>query len=271
MGYTEGKNIKVEWRVVDERFERLPELAAELVRLHVDLIFVDSTLAARAAHNATATIPIVPTEVADPVGSGFAASLAKPGGNITGVTNMTPDIAAKRLEILREALPKRSRAAIVWNPSHPAGKVQLAAAETAAVRLGLKVQSVPISSAAEVKSAFARVVGHRATILLITDDTLFWNLHSPMAALALQKGLPAMGGMRAFAEAGGLISYGPSLKEQFRRSATYVDKILKGAKPGKLPIERPTQFELVLNMKTAKALGVTIPESILVRADEVIR
>jgi putative ABC transport system substrate-binding protein len=271
LGYVEGQNLNVAWRIVDEDFERLPKLAAELVALHVDLIFVDSTLAARAAHNATTTIPIVLTEVSDPVGSGFAASLARPGGNITGVTNMTPDIAAKRLEILREALPKRSKAFIVWNPSHPAGKVQLAATEAAAARLGIKAQGVPISAAAEVRSAFAQITNDRTSLLLITDDTLLWNLHGELASAAVDRGLPAMGGMRAFADAGGLIAYGPSIREQFRRAATYVDKVLNGANPAELPIERPTQFELVVNVRTAKALGLSMPESVLVRADEVVR
>ena len=271
LGYVEGENLNIDWRIVDEDFDRLPKLAAELVALRVDLIFVDSTLAARAAHNATAAIPIVLTEVSDPVGSGFAASLARPGGNMTGVTNMTPDIAAKRLEILREALPKRPKALIVWNPSHPAGEVQLAAVKSAAARLGLKVQDVPVRAASEVRTAFAQAANDRGSLLLITDDTLFWNLHAALASTAIERGLPAMGGIRGFAEAGGLISYGPSMREQFRRAATYVRKVLNGAKPGDLPIERPTQFELVVNLKTAKALGLNIPESILFRADEVIR
>lgn len=212
LGYVEGENLNIDWRIVDEDFDRLPKLAAELVALRVDLIFVDSTLAARAAHNATAAIPIVLTEVSDPVGSGFAASLARPGGNMTGVTNMTPDIAAKRLEILREALPKRPKALIVWNPSHPAGEVQLAAVKSAAARLGLKVQDVPVRAASEVRTAFAQAANDRGSLLLITDDTLFWNLHAALASTAIERGLPAMGGIRGFAEAGGLISYGPSMR-----------------------------------------------------------
>jgi putative ABC transport system substrate-binding protein len=270
LDYSEGRNVEVEWRVVDHDFARLPRLAAELVSLHADVIFVDSTPAALAAKQTTRAVPIVFTEVGDPVGAGIVASLPKPGGNITGMTIMTPDITAKRLELLRETVPRSSRVAILLNPTHPLHKVQLSQAEAAALRLGLKIQPVLVSSEAEIEAAFARIGSVRTTTLLITDDTLFWNLHARLATLAKGHGLPTMGGIGAFAEAGGLMVYGPSLKEQFRRAATYVDRILKGAKPADLPVEQPTNFELVVNLKTARALGITIPKKVLFRADQVI-
>ena len=271
LGYVDGRNITLIWRGGDQNFDELPKHARELVDLHVRLILVDSTLSALAAKGATSTIPIVLSHVGDPVGSGLAASLAHPGGNITGVTLMSVEIAAKRMEVLKETVPKRSRVAVFWNPTNPIGKVQVEDAVMAANRLGLKMQRIPTRKPEDLANAFVRIANPNKTGILFTDDTMVWNQLNRVAALSAKHSLPGIGGTRLFPEAGVLMSYGPSPKEQYQRAAAYVDKILKGAKPSDLPVEQPTKFELVVNLKTAKALGLTIPESIMVRADEVIR
>ena len=270
LGYVEGKNLLVEWRVSDERADRLRTLAQELVALRVDVIFVDSTPAALAAKSVTEKIPIVIAGLADPVGTGLVASLSRPGGNVTGTTIMTRDISAKRVQLLKEAAPGVSVVAIFWNPTHPHGPVQVKDAEAAIAQLGLKAQRVPVRSTQDVDGAFA-MLGKRGYGLLITDDTLLINQIERLAALAVERRLPGISGFRTFAEGGGLMSYGPSLPEQFQDAALYVDKIIKGAQPADLPVKQATKFELVINLKTANALGVKMPQSILLRADEVIR
>jgi putative tryptophan/tyrosine transport system substrate-binding protein len=271
LGYVEGTNLLVERRVSDNLSpDHLRTVAQKLVALGVDLIFVDSTPAALAAKSATERLPVVFAALADPVGTGLVASLSRPGGNVTGTTIMTRDVMAKRVQLLKEAASAVSTVAIFWNPTHPHGPVQIKDAEAAVAQLRLKAQRVPVRRAEEVDSAFD-MVGKRGFGLLITDDTLLVNQSERLAALASERGLPAIsGGLGAFVERGGLMAYGPSLVEQFQGAAVFVDKILKGAKPGDLPIEQPTKFELVINLKTAKALGLTIPPSLLQRADQVI-
>ena len=271
LGYVDGQNMTLIWRGGDQQLDELPKLARELVNLHVRLILVDSTLSALAAKEATSAIPIVLSHVGDPVGFGLTASLAHPGGNITGATLMTVEITAKRMEVLKEAVPKRSRVAVLWNPTNPIGKVQVDDALIAANRLGLKIQRIQVRKAEDLAGAFVRIANPNKTGILFTDDTMVWNQLKRVAGLSAKHSLPGIGGTRLFPEAGVLMSYGPSPKEQYQRAAVYVDKILKGAKPADLPVEQPTKFELVVNLKTAKALGITIPQSILLRADEVIR
>jgi putative ABC transport system substrate-binding protein len=259
------------WRGGDQQLGQLPKLARELVNLRVRLILVDSSLSAFAAKEATSTIPIVLSHVGEPVGSGLVASLAHPGGNITSISLMTVELTAKRLEILKETVPKLSQVAVVWNPTHQLGKPQLETAVTAANQLGLKVQPILVRKAEDLAAAFVRIANRNQTGVLFTDDTMVWNQLNRIAGLSAKHSLPGIGGSRRFPEAGVLMSYAPSPKEQFQRAAVYVDKILKGVKPADLPVEQPTKLELVVNLKTAKALGITIPQSILVRADEVIR
>ena len=271
VGYVDGQNVTLISRGGDQQLDELPKLARELVNLRVRLILVDSTLSALAAKEATSTIPIVFAHVADPVGFGFVASLAHPGGNMTGATIMTVEITAKRMEVMKETVPKQSRVAVLWNPTNPIGKVQVEDAVIAANRLGLKIQRIQVRKAEDLASAFVRIAYPNQTGVLFTDDTMVWNQLNRIAVLSAKHSVPGIGGTRLFPEAGVLMSYGPSPKEQYQRAALYVDKILKGAKPADLPVEQPTKFELVVNLKTAKALGITIPQSILLRADEVIR
>lgn len=271
VGYVDGQNITLISRGGDHQLDELPKLARELVNLRVRLILVDSTLSALAAKEATSTIPIVLSHVGDPVGFGLVASLAHPGGNITGVTLMTVEITAKRMEVLNETVPNRSQVAVLWNPTNPIGKVQVEDAVIAANRLRLKMQRIQARNAEDLASAFVRIANPKQTGILFTDDTMVWNQLNRIAGLSAKHSLPGIGGTRLFPEAGVLMSYGPSPKEQYQRAAVYADKILKGAKPADLPVEQPTKFELVVNLKTAKALGIIIPQSILLRADEVIR
>ena len=270
LGYNEGKDFVVIWRVSDEGPAHLRAIAQDLVALGVDLILVDSTPAAFAAKSATERIPIVIAALADPVGSGLVASLTRPGGNVTGTTIMSRDVMAKRVQLLKEAAPAVSTVIIVWNPTHPSGAVQLRDAEAAAVQFRLKPLGVPVRSARDVDSAFA-VVGKRGYGLLLTDDTLLINQADRLALLAVDRRLPAIGGFRGFVESGVLMSYGPSLAEQFEGAALYTDKILKGAQPADLPVLQASKFDLVINLKTAKEAELMLPQSILLRADEVIR
>ena len=271
LGWVEGQNIVIEWRFAGGREERLPDLAAELVRLRVDLIVVPSTPTALAAKNATKTIPLVTVAGGDPVGLGLVASLARPGGNITGSTStVAREIAGKQLALLKETAPKVSRMAVLWNPTTPGNALALREAEIAARGLGLELQLLEARSLNDFDDAFAAMTTKRAGALLVLGDVMFVTHRIRLADLAAKNRLPAMYVQREYVEDGGLMSYGPMFSELFRRAATYVDKILKGAKPADLPIEQPTKFELVINLKTAKVLGLTIPESLLVRADEVI-
>ena len=271
LGWVEGQNIVIEWRFSGGRAERLPDLAEELVRLRVDLIVVPSAPTALAARNATKTIPLVTVAVGDPVTSGLVASLARPGGNITGLTNTVgPEIAGKQLELLKEMVPKVSRVAALWNPTTPGNALALREAEKAGRVLGVELQPLEARSPDDFDRAFAAMTAKRAGALLVLGDVMFSTHRMRLAELAARSRLPAIYGAREAVEAGGLMSYGAIVTELFQRAATYVDKILKGAKPGDLPIEQPTKFELWINVKAAKALGLTVPPSLLRRADQVI-
>ncbi len=272
LGWVEGQNIVIDYRFAEGRFDRLPDLAAELVRLKVDIIVgAGGTPPAAAAKNATGTIPIVMIAVGDPVGQGLIASLARPGGNVTGVTlNAGLEIVGKQLELLKETVPKVRRVAILSNPANPAHAPSIREVKVAARSLGVELQLLEARGPDEFDGAFAAMAKERVGALLVVLDPMF-NLHrTRLADLAAKSRLPAAYGFRENVAAGGLMSYGSSMRDLFRRSATFVDKILKGAKPADLPVEQPTKFELVINMKTAKALGLTIPQALLIRADEVI-
>jgi putative tryptophan/tyrosine transport system substrate-binding protein len=271
LGYVEGQHFVLEYRAADEHYERLPALAAELVQLKPEVIVAQGTPAALAAKDATTTIPIVIVGVGDPMGSGLVASLARPGGNITGLSVLAPELVGKQLEFLKDVLPTVSRVAVLWNPANPAHTLQMRQADVAAQRLGLQLHRVEVRSPDAFDSAFAAMTRAHAGALFAFDDNLFFEHRSRLAELAAMSHLPTMHQARAPVEAGGLISYGVSRPDGWRRAANYVDKILKGAKPGDLPVEQPTKFELVINPKTAQALGLTIPPAVLFQADEVIR
>jgi len=272
LGWVEGQNIVVDYRFTD-RSDRLPDLAAELVQLKVDIIVAEATQGVAAAKNATETIPIVMISgSADPVGLGFIASLARPGGNVTGLSySVGPEIVGKGLELLKEIVPKVRRVAILSNPASPVQPLFIREVKGAARSLGVQLQLLEVRGPNEFEGAFAAMATERVGALLVVADAVFIFHRTRLADLAARSRLPAAYGTRASVEAGGLISYGPSVRDLFRRSATYVDKILNGAKPGDLPVEQPTKFELVINLKTAKALGLTIPQTILLQADQVIQ
>jgi putative ABC transport system substrate-binding protein len=267
LGYVEGHNIVLEYRFAAGQLERLPALAAELVQLPVDLIVTSSAAGAQAAKDATETVPIVAATGGDQV----VASLARPSGNITGLTLMTPDLGAKRLEILKQTLPHVARVAVLQNATNPTNPVALREIEATARVLGLQLQVLAVRHPDELDSVFAAMTREAAEALLVPGDTVFWAHRARVVALAAQHRLPAVFDAREFADAGGLMTYGPSVLDSFRRATVYVDKILKGAHPATLPIERPVKFEFVVNLKTAKALGITIPPSLLLLADEVIQ
>ena len=273
LGYIEGRNIVIEYRAADGKIERLPGLATELVGLKVDLIVALATPAGRAAQQATTTIPIVVTAMGDPVRDGLVASLARPGGNITGTTFLGPELVPKRLSFLRELLPTISRVAVLWHPgafSEPTIREMLNEVAQAARTLGVQLQLVEVRSADEFDHAFTTMVGARAEALFQFPSTLLFNERRRIVDLAARHRLPAMFNAREFVQLGGLIAYGANLAELNRRAAAYVDKILKGAKPSDLPVEQPTKFELFINLKTANALGLAVPDRLLVGADEVI-
>ena len=271
LGYVEGKNIAIEKRWAEGKFERLPDLAAELVRLKLDIIVSVVTQASLAAKNATRTIPIVMVAPGDPLGSGLVANLARPGGNVTGPSSMYSDLVVKQLEVLKEIVPGLSRVAVLWNPANAGWQAQmLKATEVAATALRLQVQLVEARGPDELEGAFAGMARERASALLVAVDVIFALHARRIADLAAKRHLPAMYGSSEHVEAGGLISYAPDIPDVFRRAATYVDKILKGAKPSDMPVEQPTKLLLVINVKTAKALGLAIPPSLLLRADQVI-
>jgi ABC-type uncharacterized transport system substrate-binding protein len=271
LGYVEGQTIALEYRWAEGKEERFPGLASELVHLRVDVIFAAVAAAAQAAKTATKTIPIV-TAVNDPIAAGFVASVARPGGNITGLSMMSPEVVGKQLELLRQVVPKISRVAVLANPANPGSAPQLRQAEVAAKTLGMRLQPLEARSLSEIDSAFVAMARERAEgLLVLLDPTLGGRLQRErIAELAARNRLPAMYALRLHVDAGGLMAYGADIFDLYRRAAIYVDKILKGAKPGDLPIEQATKFELVINLKTAKALGVTIPPSLLQRADQVI-
>jgi len=270
LGYVEGQNIVIEYRWAEGRAERLPDLAAELVRLKVDVIVAGGTPPPLAAKHATRTIPIVMAAAGDPVGSGLVASLARPGGNVTGLSTFTPELAGKRLQLLKEVVPGVSRVAVLWNAANPYAVLNMRETEAAAQTLGVQVQSLEVRGPDDFENALPAAIRGRAGALIVVDDPLTFAYRMRIADFAARNRLPAMYGFREFAEAGGLTAFGANLADLYRRAATYVDKILKGAKPSDLPVEQPTKFELVINMKTAKALGLTIPQSLLLRADQVI-
>ncbi len=271
LGYVEGQNIIIERRLSEGKAERLSDLAAELVRRKVAVIVAAGTPGPEAAKRATAAIPIVMTNHGDPVGSGLVASLARPGGNVTGLSLLSPELVGKQLELLREVVPKVSRVGVLWNPANRTHALSLREAEVAARSLGVQLQILEARAPSEFDSAFAAMTKERAGALLVLGDPMFFGHRTRIAELSAKGRLLSVFLLREHAMAGGLMAYGPSLRDNFRRAATYVDKILKGAKPADLPVEQPTKFELVINLRTAKALGLTIPQSILIRADQVIQ
>jgi len=272
-GYVEGRTITIEWRFAEGSQSRLPTLAAELVRLRVDLLFAEATPAALAAKQATITIPIVFSPIADPIGSGLVATLARPGGNITGLTFMASELGGKRLELLKETVPGMTRVGVLLHPGNPSEATlnsMLAETEAAARASGVQLQRLQAQGPNDLDRAFAAMSRERVEGLILLPSAMFSSERRRIADLAARRRLPTMFFFMEFVEAGGLVSYGPSFMELWQRAATYVDKILKGAKPGDLPVEQPTKFELVINLKTAKALGLTIPQSLLIRADQLI-
>ena len=271
LGYVEDRNVVIYARWAEGRYDRLPDLAAELVSLNVDIIVALVTQASLAAKNVAGTTPIVMVGVGDPVGAGLVESLARPGRNITGTSSMAVDTAGKSLQLLMDIAPRVSRVAVLWNPANPVFQAQLLReTETAAAALGVQVQRVEVRNPNEIDRAFAAMTRQRAGALLVLPDAMF-NFHRQrIIELAARSRLPAMYSLREWAESGGLASYGANYTELARRAATYVDRILKGAAPADLPVEQPTKFELVVNLKTAKALNLKIPEPVLLRADEIV-
>jgi putative ABC transport system substrate-binding protein len=270
LGWIEGQNITIERRYAENRLERLPELASELVRLNVELIVALGTLGPLAAKRATSTIPIVMTAAGDPLASGLVASLGRPGGNVTGLSLMVPDIAGKRLELLKEILPQLNRVAVLWNAANPYPAIVFKETQAVGRGLGIEVQSLEVRSPDDFDGAFEDARRHHPDALIEVEDPLTNSLYKRIIEFAAAERLPSLHGNGQEVEAGGLISYGANIPDLFRRAAGYVDKILKGAKPADLPVEQPTKFELVINLKTAKALGLTVPPTLLARADEVI-
>jgi putative ABC transport system substrate-binding protein len=270
LGYVEGQNVAIESRWAEGKYDRLPGLAAELVRLKVDVIVTYGPPAIQAAKEATGTIPIVMAGVIDPVSTGFVASLARPGGNITGLSLMAPELIGKQLQILKEIVPTVSRVALLGNPANAGNSPQVRHAQDAARVLGVRLQLLEARGPGEIDSAFAAMTREQAGAVIVLVDVMLDVQRTRIAELAAKRRLPTVSGLANHAEAGGLLSYGGSNNDRFRGAATYVDKILKGAKPADLPVEQPTKFELVINMKTAKMLGIRIPQSILARADRVI-
>ena len=271
LGYVEGQNIVLERRFAEGQQQRLPALAGELVRLNVDVIVTGSNPVVAAIKQTTATIPIVMAVSRDPVGAGFVASLARPGGNITGLSNDPgPEIHAKNLEILMEAVPGTSRVAYLWNPVPPGAEAYRKVVQSAATRLGVRLQATQVRGRDDLERAFKDMVREHANAVLVAQDPVLFSARGHVVLQAARYRLPTMYGNTEYVEVGGLMSYGPSIAHQFRRAAAYVDRVLKGAKPADLPIEQPTKFELVINLKTARSLGLTIPPSLLQRADQVI-
>jgi ABC-type uncharacterized transport system substrate-binding protein len=269
-GYVEGQNLVVERRFGEGRDERIYEMAAELVRLKLDVIVAATDLAILAVRQQTQTIPIVMVNGIDPVGTGFIASLAHPGGNVTGLTSLSPELTGKRLELLKEVVPGLSRVAIMWNPDLRGAVLEYKETQSAALSLGLQLQTVEVSRAEDFDRAFSALMDGRAEALINVQSPVAFMNRGQLVKLAESHRLPTMFGRREYADTGGLMSYGPSFADQWLRASAYVAKILKGAKPGELPVEQPAKFELVINMKTARALGILIPPSLLQRADEVI-
>jgi putative ABC transport system substrate-binding protein len=270
LGHAEGKNILFEYRFAEDKHERLPGLTAELIRSKVDVIVVHASPGTRAVKQATSIIPIVMVAVGDPVGTGFVTSLARPGGNITGVSNIDVGVAAKRLELLKAVLPKLSRVVALRNPTNPAAELLFRETQAAARTLSIEIHLIDVRDPGELERAFSMMAKARAEALNVIADPMFLSQRRRIANLAMTKRLPSVFARNENVEAGGLMSYGANLADQFRQAGTYVDKILRGAKPADLPVEQATKFELVINLKTAKALGLTIPQTVLGRADQII-
>jgi putative tryptophan/tyrosine transport system substrate-binding protein len=270
LGWIEGKTIIIEYRYAEGRSDRLPELAADLVRLKVDIIVTAVTNDTLAAKNATREIPIVMAAAGDPVATGIVESLARPGGNITGLSQMNPELTGKRLDLLKEIVPKLSPVAVLWNPEDPISILGWDEIQLPARKLGVEVHSLEVRSPGDLDKALDEAARTHVGALVIMPNPVFVTNLKRIADFAAQNRLPSIFHLREFANAGGLVSYGIDRSDQFRRAATYVDKILKGAKPADLPVEQPTKFELVINLKTAKTLGLAVPASLLTRADEVI-
>jgi putative tryptophan/tyrosine transport system substrate-binding protein len=271
VGYVEGLNLAIEWRDAEGKPERFDDLAAELVRLKVDVIVAANPAATFAAKRSTASIPIVMVNTPDPVQLGLVVSLGRPGGNVTGTTTLSADLSIKQLELLKEAVPRAVRIAVLWNPSNPWHPLALQGLEAAARSLAVQLQILEVRGPEELDNAFAAMTKERAGAVLVLADPMTFFHRTRLADLAAKRRLPAMYGLRQYVDAGGLMSYWAHQADLYRRVGSYVDRILKGAKPADLPVEQPTRFEFVINLKTAKALGLTIPPSLLGRADEVIQ
>jgi ABC-type uncharacterized transport system substrate-binding protein len=270
VGYVEGRNIAIEWRGAQASAHRFPELAADLVRLKVEVIVAANNSAVAAAQKATASIPIVMIIATDPVRLGFVTSLARPSGNITGLTIQTPELAGKRLALLKEAVPELTRVAVLWDPTEPGRRDLVKEAEVAAPRLGLRLQAFEVRSDREIARVFAAMTRERVGAVLVYGSSMLAVHRATIGELAAKSRLPTMAVTREWIDAGFIMSYGTNLNDMYRRAPYFVDKILRGAKPADLPVEQPTKFEFVLNLKAAKALGLTIPPSLLQRADQVI-
>jgi putative ABC transport system substrate-binding protein len=271
LGYVEGRNITIAYRFTEGQADRLPELVAELIRLQVDVLVTDGDVAIRAAKHATTTIPIVMAVSGDPVGVGLVASLARPGGNITGLSMMLPEVSGKRLEFLQEAVAKLSHVAVLWDPTAPASPIAFKETQTAAHALGLQLQSLEVRGPDEFDQAFAAMTREHADALVVLSNPLFFSHRRQLAELTVRHRLPAIFYLKEYTEAGGLMAYGADAADMYRRAATYVDKILKGAMPADVPVEQPIKFVLCINLKAAQALGLTISPTLLFQADEVIR
>jgi putative ABC transport system substrate-binding protein len=271
LGWVEGQNIVIEYRWAEGRFDRLADLVDELVQLNVDLIVAPTSIYTGAAMRRTSKIPIVFASHADPVGSGHVASLGRPGKNATGLTIVMSETMAKSLELLKAAVPGLARVAVIWDPSTPSHRPGLKAVQDTGPKLGMRIQPVAVRSATEYENAFSSIVQERANGVLVLSTPLFMGGAKELADLALTHKLPTMFGPREHVEAGGLLSYSPDRADLYNRAATYVDKILKGASPSELPVQQATKFELVVNLRTAKALALTIPQTVLLRADQVIQ
>jgi putative tryptophan/tyrosine transport system substrate-binding protein len=272
LGYTEGQNLSIEYRSAEGRFDRLPALATELVGLHVEVIVAVVTQASLAAKKATGTIPVVMVGVDDPVRAGLVASLARPGGNVTGTSTSSTDVVGKQLELIRELRPKASRVGLLWNPANPIfQKRSLDGAKAAASKLKVRLQIAEARSPADFDRALTTIAGQGAEALLILADPIFTTHASQLAELTAKHRLPAVSGPREMAEQGLLMTYGPSFVESFRQAAPYVDRILKGARPGDLPVEQNAKFDLIINAKSARAVGVPLPNALVMRADHVVQ
>ena len=268
--YSEGKDLMIEWRLAEGNYDRVPGLISDLIQRKVEVIVVDSTVGTEVAKRFTSTIPIVMALVVDPVGSGLINSLPYPGGNVTGLSMMTTELNSKRLQLLKEMSPQLSRAAVLWNPEHPFHAQVVKDLKAVAPSLSIELTSVGMRTEEQFGPGFAEVSRAKAQALYVVEDPIFFAHRMTLLKLAATARLPTIHELRRFPEAGALMSYGPNLHDLFRRAAIYVDRILKGAKPADLPVEQPTKFELVINLKTAQALGLTVPQSLLARADEVI-